>query len=219
MTTVGDELDHVLSPSDFLRIGGPVTTQISDRDFLESATATKTNLVDGWKRGQMIIQEFAKMFTNQYLTSLRERSNKHREPRVVVKRTPKLNEIVQIKADGSRANWKVGKISELIKGSDGQIRIARVKMSSGETLTRSIAHLFPLEIDESIRTDQGEQSAEISNDTEQFEPNDGIPDELPDTPSENVVTSKRPTRLSALKAKNKVKEWTSQLMSNLFNSS
>lgn len=246
LTTVGAELEHVLTPQDFLRVGGPVTTDISDRDFLEPATITKTNLIDGWKRGQIIITEFTKMFTNQYLTSLRERNDKHRQPRVVVNRAPKISETVQIRSDGSRAHWKVGKIAELIKGSDGQVRVARIKVPSGETFTRSIGHLFPLEVEEQNTVplpNQNDPTIRASPDSkESHVEHPATPDQIGHSPSNNESSSTdmevdesmtqssrpevsaeptsvyraRPIRASAAKARQKVKEWTSQLMIRLF---
>lgn len=148
LTTVGQELEHVLTPADFLKIGGPLVTDISDTEFLENATVTKENLVTGWKRGQNILQEYVKMFSSHYLTSLRERNHAHKQNRLAVKRIPKINDLVQIKNDNNRAHWKVGRITEVKMSSDGQIRVAKVTMPSGETLTRSIGHLYPLELEE-----------------------------------------------------------------------
>lgn len=227
LTTVGAELEHVLTPNDFLRVGGPVTTEISDQDLLESATVTKMNLIDGWKRGQIILQEFAKMFTNQYLTSLRERSDKHRQPRVVVNRPPKISETVQLKSDSNRAHWKVGKITELVKGSDGQIRVAKVQLPTGETYNRSIGHLYPLEIDDDCSTvpltvpddpvlrAYSEPQATQSDELERVQK---VQNERPvaDQSQKFEVNEKRPTRAAAVKAREKVKEWTSQLMVHLF---
>lgn len=135
LTTVSGDLEHILKPSDFLLVGEPILTEASDKDMLESATATKTSLVEGWKRGQTILDEFAKMFQNQYLTSLRERKNTHKQPRVVQNSVPKVGDTVQIKGDGNRVHWKVGKIVSLIEGSDGHIKVAKVLTATGETLT------------------------------------------------------------------------------------
>lgn len=245
LTTVGAELEHVLSPADFLRVGGSLTTETSDREFYEPATTTKTNLIEGWKRGQMILSEFSKMFTNQYLTSLRERCDKHRQPRVIVDRTPKIEEWVQLKSDGNRAHWKVGKIIELFKGSDGQIRVAKVKLPSGETYTRSIGHLFPLELDTESTvplSNQKNSNSISSTDREESQTNQLVPNSQPPVtrsiqhnypqniqttePAINMTpdilvqaasdTNRRPTRTSAIKAREKVKEWTSLLMNRLF---
>lgn len=244
LTTVGAELEHVLTPQDFLRVGGPVTTQTSDRDFLKSATVTKSNLIDGWKRGQIILLEFVKMFTNQYLTSLRERSDKHRQPRVVINRAPKLAETVQLRSDGNRAHWKVGKIAELIKGSDGQVRVARVKLPSGDTLTRSIGHLFPLEVEDQSTVplpDHNDTAIRANHDSEEPRIEQPVPIQIdhslrnnhnsgvakvddhstsnetgtPEQPATD--TRKRPIRATAAKAREMIKEWTSQLMIRLFN--
>ncbi|UYV63448.1 hypothetical protein LAZ67_2004109 [Cordylochernes scorpioides] len=57
------------------------------------------------------------------------------------------------KADGSpsfsnranRISWPLGKVEEVLPGADGQVRVARVKTSSGVFL-RPVQRLFPLEI-------------------------------------------------------------------------
>lgn len=77
------------------------------------------------------MDELKRMFTRQYLPSLRER----------------YQHIVQIKGDSkNRDNWKVGRITSLILGSYGKCQVAKVRV--GETdFTRSIGHLYPLEIE------------------------------------------------------------------------
>ena len=49
-----------------------------------------------------------------------------------------------------RGNWKLAKVEEVIKGTDGEIRGARVRTSSagGRTMvmSRSLQKVFPLEV-------------------------------------------------------------------------
>lgn len=240
LTTVGQENEHILTPADFLRVGGPLVTTISDIDFLENATITKDNLVMGWKRGQNILQDYVKMFSSNYLNSLRERNQAHKQTRTSVKRIPKINDVVQIKNDNNRALWKVGRITEVRLSSDGQIRVAKVTMPSGETLTRSIGHLYPLELEneESMQSqisDQTSQPEVANNDTTPIL--DLINSQVPPVvstgtdqldadfhgrkKSDEVMTpedfgnnsASRPKRSAAQNAREKIKKWTQQLIS------
>ncbi|XP_045766349.1 uncharacterized protein LOC123868049 [Maniola jurtina] len=114
-------------------------------------TSTKTNLVQGWRRARILLEEFKEMFSNRYLPSLRERySHSLKQPRVTSKLIPKEGQLVQLKGDKNREGWKVGKIVSLIKSSDGLTRVAQVKV--GDTIfTRSIAHLYPLEVEDGVQ--------------------------------------------------------------------
>lgn len=114
-------------------------TITNDTEFLKVSTVIKTNLIEGWKRGQMILEEFSKIFGNQYLVSLRDR--------VVVNLIPKVGDIVQIK-DGH----KMEKIIKLVESADGHCRVAKVATSPSEILTRSIALLYPLEFEDESKT-------------------------------------------------------------------
>lgn len=148
LTYVGADLEDVLRPSDFLTMGRCITTEPVDRMIQPSDSVTKKNLIEAWKRGQNILMDFKTMFQNQYLPSLRERyNNSHQEPRVKSSKEPQVGDIVQIKGETkNRENWRVGKIVTLLRGQDGECRVARVKVGDTE-FTRSIAHLYPLEMD------------------------------------------------------------------------
>lgn len=146
LTYVGTDLDQILRPVDFLTLGKCLVPEPLETDVVGKGTTTKIDLIASWKRGNRIIDEFKNMFTQQYLTSLREKY-KHavKQPRSTVCRSPQLGDIVQIKDDSNkRVNWKVGKITSLLRGHDGQCRVARVNVE-GTEFTRSVGHLYPLE--------------------------------------------------------------------------
>ncbi|XP_037294022.1 uncharacterized protein LOC119188469 [Manduca sexta] len=148
LTTVDTEIEHVLTPADFLTAGRCITLVGSQENLLLEGTATKVDLVKSWRKARIVLEEFKEMFANQYLPSLRERYwNSPKEPRILSKELPKVGQIVQLKENKNREDWKVGKIVSLIRGSDGQCRIAKVKVGNS-IFTRSITHLYPLEIEE-----------------------------------------------------------------------
>ncbi|XP_073951889.1 uncharacterized protein [Choristoneura fumiferana] len=146
LTYVGTELEHILTPADFLSLGKCLEIELEDSHIPTANTSAKQNLIEGWKRGQRIMSEFKSMFIGQYLSSLRERyHHSHKQPRVKSKRVPRVGDVVQLKDSvKNRENWKVGKISSLENGPDGECRVARVKIGNTE-FTRSIGHLYPLE--------------------------------------------------------------------------
>ncbi|XP_052739599.1 uncharacterized protein LOC128198522 [Bicyclus anynana] len=149
LTCVDSEIEHILKPSDFLTSGNCISIEATETDSSIPGTSRKQDLIQCWKRALKIREEFKEMFSNRYLLSLRERyQHSHKEPRITSKLDPRVGQIVQIKGDSkNRESWKVGKIINLIKGKDDLSRVAQVKV--GETVyTRSISHLYPLELDE-----------------------------------------------------------------------
>lgn len=104
------------------------------------------------------------MFTNRYLQSLRERyGHSAKQPRVTARVIPKVGQIVQIKGDTkNREEWKVGKITSLVNGSDGLCRIAKVEVGSKEFI-RSLTHLYPLELEDNEEIELDENTSENGN--------------------------------------------------------
>ncbi|XP_063544854.1 uncharacterized protein LOC134753023 [Cydia strobilella] len=244
LTRVGTEVEHVLCPADFLSLGQCLTMRPSAADIPTCNTATKSDLFESWKRGCNILEEFKRMFVKQYLASLRERyNNSPKQPRVKSHRSPQVGDLVQVKSDLKNRNlWKVGKIHELIRGSDGECRVARVKVDDS-TLTRSIGHLYPLEVDDEtpevepvegglpeIEEDSGELEVPTSVDAH-------VPvlDEQPEIDADHLagcdMTSHnevpppeeqpeergngRSKRIAAIRARDKILEWTRHLLALL----
>lgn len=150
LTSVDSEPDYILKPSDFLTVGRVITLKESEIDTEPQGTSTtKSELIKGWKRTLNLLREFKHMFSNRYLLSLRERyGHLPREPRITSKLSPSPGQIVQIKGDSKdRNDWKVGRITSLIPSVDGLTRAAKVQVGKSE-YTRSIAHLYPLEIED-----------------------------------------------------------------------
>ncbi|XP_063366385.1 high mobility group nucleosome-binding domain-containing protein 5-like [Cydia amplana] len=165
-------------------MGKCIIMETSDKDPTTSqGTVTKDNLIKGWKKARIILREFKEMFENRYLLNLRERYSHHpKEPRVTSKLAPKIGQIVQIKGDTkNRINWKVGKIVSLKEGADGLCRVAKVRVGDTE-YTRSIAHLYPLEIE-----DGEEQCKQTSSYEESVEELVQLPD-LPRLSGKEDVT-------------------------------
>jgi hypothetical protein len=262
LTYVDEELTHILKPSDFIAMGRTIVMD-TDRDGpLPQGTRPKIDLVNSWKKGIVVLDEFKEMFTNRYLLSLRERySHSRKQPRCTSILEPSEGQIVQIKGDSkNRENWKVGKIISLTKGADDKYRVARVKVGNKE-YTRSIAHLYPLEVEEhingdtaslpiekqcettdieerqSVRIDMEDvemtDNSRIHNEREQVNPTDteSISEETDPIRASSPINidmnysnaddttgaspGPRPQREAATRAREKIRQWTSSLITLL----
>ena len=97
-----------------------------------------------------VLNEFWKIWREEYLLSLRERfQTLLKKPRVQTHQNPRVGEPVLIKEDVGRGSWKMGKILELPVSKDGYIRCAKVLLPSKQTTFRPLSVLFPLETEES----------------------------------------------------------------------
>ena len=105
-----------------------------------------TNYWQLGKKGKKHLEQFWKVWKDGYLLNLRERNQLfQKHPRIQAKKCPKIGDIVQIKDSLPRGTWRMGRIVEVIRSSDGEERAARVMMPNRNILQRSIIHLYPIE--------------------------------------------------------------------------
>ena len=148
---VGDDIDSslVLTPGHFLTLnpktGVPeLEFEINDPDFTPYESSAD-RLIQIWKKGQRFLNGFWKLWREDYLLSLRERTqNTIKAGRVVSHSFPKCGDIVLVKEDLPRGCWNMGKVMELIISADGQVRSAKVKLHSGRIIGRPLKLLFPV---------------------------------------------------------------------------
>ncbi|XP_020914628.1 uncharacterized protein LOC110252203 [Exaiptasia diaphana] len=145
----------VLTPQCFLRLKEDVKTGIPDAlpsydskdpDFVINQTSEET-LLQTWVHCQEHLKYFWRIWTDEYVLSLRE---KHRSPNLPKKHKrvhPQINvnDAVLIHDSLPRGSWRLGMVNELITSKDGQIRSAKVTLPSKNILTRPINLLYPLE--------------------------------------------------------------------------
>ena len=118
----------------------------SDSDYVPIETSVE-KLLNMWKKGTRLLNEFWKIWRNDYLTSLRERTQlRLKQGRVLSDLSPAVGDIVQVKDNVPRGCWKIGKILSLAKSNDGHIRSGKVALSSGRVMRRPINLLYPLEL-------------------------------------------------------------------------
>ena len=134
---------HVVTPADLI-CGHRIASTFSNQQF--DVTSTARSLTKRVKYQWRILNNFTRQWRRDYLLSLQERKS-IKQPTTV--RVVKEGDVVILKEDGtSRCLWKLARVVEAIKGRDGAIRSARIKLLRGDRsicLRRPIQHLIPLE--------------------------------------------------------------------------
>ena len=133
---IGGDINSVttLTQAHFLslnpRTGFPTFTQedSEDEDFTANISISSAEtLIRSWKKGLKHLNRFWQVSRDNYLLSLRERTqNKLKTQRALSSSQANVGHIVLVKDDLPRGCWKIGKIIDLIKGSDQQVRSAKV---------------------------------------------------------------------------------------------
>ena len=160
LTYVEDDQDGVsytLCPSHLIN-GRRITDTPNGGHFeIISTNASLTKRVKHHRH----LQQFTNQWKKTYLLSLRERhaqSTRNRNGAEIA-----LGDVVILKNDSTqRMFWKLATVEQLLPGKDGVVRAARVKVASADRhprlFTRSVKHLFPLEVNANSETEQCDES-------------------------------------------------------------
>lgn len=140
------------------------------------------------EKGRKLLEQFWTIWRNDYLTSLRERTQSNvKQKRVLSNISPSVGDVVLIKDNVPRGTWRLGKIISLSKSSDGHIRSGKVVLSTGKVLRRPVGLLYPVESSSRETTDCNSSPT-------------------PSPVGRASIQHSRPKRKAAEKAKLKIKE-------------
>ena len=155
---VGEDINstEALTPGHFLclnpKIGIP-QIDITENEYIPYET-TSTKLLEAWKKGHKLLDKFWNTWRGDYLLSLRERTqSKLKSSRIQSVESHSEGDIVLIKDEIPRGCWKIAKIESLVCSRDGEIRSAKVRLSSGRVIGRPLNLLYPIEF-----SDNGNES-------------------------------------------------------------
>lgn len=149
-STIALTLRHFLTLNP--NIGIPQISEDSDSDYLPYESS-KERLLNTWKKGQKILNKFWQIWKDEYLLSLRERKQTRvKANRIESSAKPTVGDVVIVKDNCARGCWKLAKFEELITSRDGQVRSCKIKLPSGNILTRPLNLLFPLETSHDMDT-------------------------------------------------------------------
>ena len=201
-----EDVEEPLTPS-HLMIGYRVMSlpDLPAVDFDDPTfNASPDNLRGRFKHLLIVTQRFWTRWRKEYLTELRE-SHRTLLARRKAADVVKNGEIVVIHDESlPRGQWRLGRIEQVIKGSDGHARGVRVrtqtKTGRPTVLQRPIQLIYPLEINGQPGSDD---SRDIATTT--------APDLSMDCAVDNSVTPgetrSRPQRAATVRAHGRIAEW------------
>ena len=191
-----------LTPADFLCLNPKSSVpclatedQQQDPDFLVKLSSSMKLLVT-WRKGQKHLNTFWKLWFDQYVLSLCERTQKHlKTGRVQSEIQPTKGDVVLLKGSSPRGTWKLGMIEELLTSKDGEVRTATVRTASGNLLNRALSFLYPLECSEVCNKPANPEERVLDS---------GKQDDADNQKSECEHIAKRPTRATVIEARRKL---------------
>lgn len=210
-----EDLEEPLTPSHLL-CGHRVLSlpdPASQEDTLD-CTATRDDLTRRMRHLSKVLADFWKRWRSEYLLELRD-MHRHFRPAKGVTSGISVGDIVVIHDENlPRGLWRLGKVEELMTGTDGNVRCATVKVASRGHGTRSIKRplprLYPLELrseDEPkglvVKEANRADHETILNASDQGQ--DAIPVE------EITVDSVRPRRQAFRRARETIRAWCENL--------
>lgn len=139
LTYVSNDIDELapLTPMMFLR--EQVCTDVPDCDIVDTTSLSKRI-----QHLQKLRNDLRQRFRTEYLGQLKSWSSKKPGRKI------SLGELVLVGNDNDkRLQWPLGRVVEVIPGSDGQIRLVRINTAKG-SLLRPIQRLYPLECDSEL---------------------------------------------------------------------
>ena len=192
-----EDLEEPLTPSHLLTgyrsLCLPDSSAVHDSD--ENFELTSHDLNTRAQNLTRALDQFWNRWRDEYLAELRERYSNVKD--VKAPRAPVLNEVVLIHKDGlKRAQWRLGRVHEIINSSDGQIRGVVLKVNCNgrsSTLRRPIQCLYPLEV--------AQQTV-----SESQPPGNGVQQDKSTSQSTH-----KPIREAAIQARKRIHNWTSKL--------
>ena len=183
-----------------------------DPEFEIAKRATSLHsLLETWKRGENYLNQIWSIWRNEYPLNLREKSQAH-APIKGLKNvpTPKIGDVVLIKESLPCGHWRVGRIIEVIKGRDQEIRSAKVMVAPNKYLNRAVSMLYLIECSNNDEVASESDVGTMGNkifDTKLSETDQNMTlDEESDEISEDLCRSHL-TCKAAIAAKNRLKVW------------
>ncbi|XP_075160296.1 uncharacterized protein LOC142233297 [Haematobia irritans] len=135
LTPMTESVDDfsVLTPAHFL-VGSSLLSPAEPEEI-----SSKISLQNRWSRLKIVQQDFCRRWKSDYLKELHKR-NKWQRPLENLK----IGDMVVLRQEpGAPNEWRLGRVTKVYSGSDGQVRVVDVKTSSG-SITRPVHKLVLL---------------------------------------------------------------------------
>ena len=153
LTYLYDEVDEALTPS-HLAVGRRLVSDVLNFDRPDEVKQTPESLNARYRYFQTIIDHYWKRFSKEYLLELHQHHLNSHKGNYDDLGEQLLGDVVLIKDDATKRNvWKKGRVDELVRGADGKVRGAVLKVNSptgkSSTIRRPVQKLIPLEVQRS----------------------------------------------------------------------
>ena len=141
-----DHSNEVISPNNILTGSNNTDNNILEvkdtEEILKQAMIEKKRIPQLFRDAEAKREVFWKRFQEQYLEAIKfDNKPSQQKPGM----TPQVGDVVIIYSkEHQKLQWKKGIILELLKSDDGQIRKAKVRTKTTETV-KALNHLYPLE--------------------------------------------------------------------------
>ena len=145
LTYLNDDSCDVITPNSFLKFTSGRSLLLGNVDLTVRSVPGQKELAESLGRRETLLEMFKQNWYDEYLLSLRENHKDIHQS--AWKDSIHVGELVLINSPiKPRAQWSMGRVSELLMGSDNRTRCVKVVRGDGSEAVHSITHLYPLEL-------------------------------------------------------------------------
>ena len=174
---------EIITPNCFIKpyVNDNLLFMSNDKTILQTDPPTRMKINQSLKNRDNILEQFRNLWYEEYLISLREQWKDLHE--INFNNKVKVDDVVLVKGppDKKRPYWHLGRVLEVIPGSDGKVRSVKLKRADGDIAHHSLNHLYPMEL--ALTHDHVATSPVRSSDQ------DLVQNNLVVSPEENLVSS------------------------------
>ena len=174
---------EIITPNCFIKpyVNDNLLFMSNDKTILQTDPPTRIKINQSLKNRDNILEQFRNLWYEEYLISLREQWKDLHE--INFNNKVKVDDVVLVKGppDKKRPYWHLGRVLEVIPGSDGKVRSVKLKRADGDIAHHSLNHLYPMEL--ALTHDHVATSPVRSSDQ------DLVQNNLVVFPEENLVSS------------------------------
>lgn len=132
---------ELISPNDFLQTRYPAVPI----DF--SRAPSGADLTASWRASEEYLEQFWKIWAEQYLREIRERRETMPNPRISEERAPMVGELVlMVDPTMRRSSWRAAVVERLINSEDGKVRSVQLRSANRVRMIRPVSKLAPLRL-------------------------------------------------------------------------
>ena len=175
---------EIITPNCFIKpyVNDNLLFMSNDKTILQTDPPTRQEVNRSLLNRDKVLEQFRNLWYEEYLISLREQWKDLHE--INFSNKVKVDDVVLVKGppDKKRPYWHLGRVLEVIPGSDGKVRSVKLKRADGDIAHHSLNHLYPMEL--ALTHDHVAKGPDLSSDQDLI-----VNNNLVVPPEENLVSS------------------------------